>query len=68
MGDPELLGKPVGSDERNAKTTFVTLKGLDEAREEVKRLSEEAISQLHSLNREDTFLEQLIRMLITREK
>ena len=64
MGDPELLGKPVGSDERNAKTTFVTLKGLDEAREEVKRLSEEAISQLHSLNREDTFLEQLIRMLI----
>ena len=58
----------MGSDERNDKTTFVSLNGLDKAKEEVKRLSEEAISQLHSLNRENPFLEQLIRMLITREK
>ncbi len=67
-GNPETIGKPVGSDERNDKTTFVSLNGLDKAKEEVKRLSEEAISQLNSLNRENPFLEQLIRMLITREK
>ncbi len=67
-GDSALLGKPVGSDERNAKTTFVTLAGLEEAAKEVERLSEEAIDRLHSLDRENQFLEQLIRMLVTREK
>lgn len=64
----EVLGKPVGSDEKNCKTTYVTLEGIEKAREEVKRLSDEALSILHSLDVKNEFLEQLIIMLITREK
>lgn len=64
----EVLGKPVGSDEKNGKTTYVTLYGLEEARAEVKRRSEEALSLLRSFDGEDRFLEQLIELLITRER
>ncbi len=64
----EVLGKPVGSDEKNCKTTYVTLEGIQKAREEVKRLSDQALSILHSLDVQNEFLEQLIIMLITREK
>ena len=67
-GNQEVLGNPVGSDARNFKTTYVTLEGLEKAREQVKRLSEEAVEILHSLNRKNGFLEELIQMLITREK
>ena len=64
----DVLGKPVGSDKKNGKTTYVTLEGMDKAKETVKILSEEAISMLHSLKGKNEFLEQLISMLITREK
>ena len=45
----EVLGKPVHSDEKNEKTTYVTLMGIDEAKKEVERLSNEAITLLHQL-------------------
>lgn len=64
----EVLGKPIGSDEKNCKTTYVSLEGLPKAIEEVKRLSDEAILLLRSIESEHEFLEQLIVMLITREK
>ena len=64
----EVLGKPAGSDEKNGKTTYVTLEGMEAARAEVKRLSDEASKLLLSLPGDREFLEQLIRMLITREK
>ena len=64
----EVLGKPVGSDEKNHKTTYVTLEGIHRARAEVERLSEEAIGLLASLEGKNEFLEELIRMLITRER
>lgn len=64
----EQLGKPVGSDEKNQKTTYVTLEGIEKAREDVARISAEAIEILHSLPGENLFLEELIRILITREK
>lgn len=64
----EILGKPVGSDEKNQKTTYASLKGLEAARAKVKELSEEAICMLRSLPGKNEFLEQLIFMLITREK
>lgn len=67
-GSQEVLGKPVGSDEKNGKTTYATLEGLEKAREEVRRLSEEAVSTLRSFNREHEFLELLIEKLVTREK
>ncbi len=64
----EVLGKPVGSDEKNCKTTYVSLEGLPNAREEVKRLSDEAVLLLRSMGSENEFLEQLICVLVTREK
>ena len=64
----EELGKPIGSDEKNHKTTYVTLVGIEKAKEEAERLSEEALDRLHTLLGEDTFLEELIRSLVNRRK
>ncbi len=64
----EQLEKPAGSDEKNQKTTYVTLEGIEKAKEDVARISAEAIEILHSLPGENLFLEELIRILITREK
>lgn len=62
----EALGKPIGSDEKNHKQTYVTIYGLDHAKAEVKRLSEEAISLLELPS--DSFLAQLFESLIYRSK
>lgn len=67
-GDQETLGKPVGSDEKNNKVTYVTLKGIDLARQAQKEISEEAIGMLASFSNRNPFLESLVRDLITREK
>lgn len=64
----ETLGKPIHSDEKNEKTTYVTLEGLEKAREDVKEISERALKTLDSLEHKNEFLAELIRMLITREK
>ena len=56
------------SDAKNKKMTYVTLWGMEEAKKEVERLSEEALAILSSFGRENAFLEELIRRLITREK
>lgn len=62
----EELGKPIHSDEKNEKTTFVSLYGLDEARKAVDRLSNEAIHDMHMLTGENRFLEDLFGYLIAR--
>ena len=67
-GNQETLGKPVGSDEKNNKVTYVTLKGLDQAKQAQKQISEEAIEMLASLSCRSPFLECLVQNLITREK
>ena len=64
----EVLGKPIHSDEKNEKTTYVTWKGLEAAQAEVKRLSEEAIEELKGLEPADEYLETLLESLIYREK
>ena len=64
----ETLGKPIGSDEKNNKTTYVTLKGLEMASKEQKELSAHAIALLQSLHMENDFLMELIKSLITRIK
>lgn len=64
----EVLGKPVLSDEKNHKTTYVTLEGLEKSREYVKKLSGEAVTLLHTLTAQNHFLEKLIDMLVHREK
>ena len=64
----EVLGKPVFSDEKNHKTTYVTLKGVEAASAEVKRLSEEALEILQELGVSNPFLNELITYLVTRKK
>ena len=64
----EILGKPVHSDEKNEKTTYVTWKGLETSGNEVGRLTEEAIRQLGMLGRDNEYLEALFRWLVYREK
>lgn len=64
----EVLGKPIHSDDKNNKTTYVTLEGLEKAKKDVEEISERALSTLASLEHKNAFLEELIRMLITREK
>ena len=64
----ETLGKPIHSDERNEKKTYVTLMGIPEAKKEVERLSKEAIGLLHELSGENAFLEKLLLQLIHRDR
>ena len=64
----EVLGKPVLSDEKNEKTTYVTLVGLEQAKKYVEQISIEAIELLVEFESENTFLAELLRELIHREK
>ncbi len=64
----EVLGKPIHSDEKNDKMTYVTWKGLKEATKVVEQMSKEAVSMLESLHPSDDFLKQLLLYLIHREK
>lgn len=69
-GDAALLGKPLNSDEKNGKTTYVTLFGIDTARAEVERLSENARHTLENVDSADEnekkFLLWLIESLVKR--
>lgn len=64
----EVLGKPVGSDEKNNKATYVTFEGLDKAVSDVERISKEAEKLLADLGYDDAFLKELFEYLIHREK
>ncbi len=64
----EELGKPIGSDEKNEKTTYVTIKGLDQAKADVEMISQRAMDALHSLDRDDAYLQALMESLINRKK
>ena len=64
----EVLGKPVGSDEKNNKATYVTFEGLDKAVSDVERISKEAEEQLDDWGYDDAFLKELFEYLIHREK
>lgn len=65
-GDEAKLGKPVGSDEKNQKTTYVTLHGMKASAAEVKRLSAEAVELAKKINGTE-FLQELITYLTVRE-
>ena len=66
VGEEETLGKPTKSDEKNKKTTYVTVKGLEKAQEDVAKYSEEAIRIMEELPYENEFLHELILHLIHR--
>lgn len=67
-GNQEVLGKPVGSDAKNEKATYVTYEGLEKAQEDVKRYSKHAVELLESLVVKNEFLIHLVEYLIHREK
>lgn len=62
------LGKPAGSDEKNHKVTYVTLRGLEDAIKDVETISEDAVKLLDSLPRKNEFLRQLVEELVSRRK
>lgn len=63
----EELGKPIHSDEKNEKVTFVTIYGIEESEKEVERLSKEAIKILQSIDGDSTFLAEFVTYLIHRK-
>lgn len=68
IGDAKVIGKPVLSDEKNEKTTYVTIYGVDGAKKYVKDYTDEAINILANVGMENVFLNNLIISLINREK
>ena len=67
-GNAQEFGKPIGSDVRNKKTTFVSLFGVPAGKQRVERLSENALRNFDSLSAEHAFLRQLLEELATRRK
>ena len=67
VGSQEQLGKPIGSDSENGKTTFVTLFGTDGAMELAKKLNNETCASLHrEFGEKSAFLVELARELLVR--
>lgn len=64
----EELGKPIGSDEKNHKKTYVALRGMEASVREVERLSGEAVEILSSMEGDSSFLQELTTFLIHRRK
>lgn len=67
QGDSEVLGKPVGSDESNDKTTYVSLVGVEKSQKDVEKLTAKAIETLDVFE-DNTFMKALSEYLAKREK
>jgi len=67
-GNAQETGKPIGSDVRNKKTTYIALFGVQAGRHKVEQLSERALGTFDSLDAEHGFLRQLLEELATRRK
>ena len=66
-GDEEVLGKPIGSDEKNFKATYVTFAGIERSKDEVKKLTMDAVNLLESLPYDNPFLKELLLYLVYRQ-
>ena len=64
----EVLGKPIGSDEKNHKATYVSFEGLEKAKEDVALYTNSAVAGMDSLVVKNEFLNELLLYLISREK
>ena len=67
IGDEEKLGKPIGSDIENHKSTYPSLLGLDKSRQIARELREEGKSSIKDLPSEREFLNQLGDYIISRD-
>ena len=68
VGDEAVIGKPVGSDQRNNKSTYVTLTSLEEARRLAADTVKEAVEALTIFGDRAKFLRELVEMLLERNK
>jgi farnesyl diphosphate synthase len=67
-GDEALAGKALHKDEAAGKATFVTLMGLERAREQATALVEQAIGHLASYGEEATLLRAIARYVVERDR
>lgn len=67
VGDEKTVGKPIGSDERNQKSTYVTLTSLEEAKKLANEAKDEAIANLSIFGTEADFLRELVQFLMVRK-
>lgn len=67
VGDEKNLGKPVGSDEKNHKSTYVTLTSLEEAEKLAEKSVADAVDVLKNFGAEADFLRELVKFLIERK-
>ena len=68
IGDEKVIGKPVGSDEKNHKSTYVTLTSLEEAQRLAQEAVDTAIDALKIFGEEADFLRELVAFLMKRNK
>ncbi len=65
--DEETLGKPIGSDSVNQKSTYVSLMGLEESAVFAEKLTKEAKAALNIFGSEGEFLAELADKLLNRK-
>ncbi len=68
IGDEEKLGKPIHSDERNQKSTYAAIHGIDASKEKVVEYTEKALCALEDFSNDKKFLMDLMTWLINRDK
>ena len=67
-GDQELAGKALRKDDEQGKQTFVTLMGVDKAREQARALVDQAVAHLSSHGKEADTLRALARFIVERDR
>jgi len=68
IGDEKILGKPVGNDRERNKVTFVTKYGLEKAKQDLAKITEDAIKELESYGTKAEFLKELAMYIQNRER
>lgn len=66
-GDEKTLGKPVGSDEKNHKSTFVSLYGMASSQEKIRELENGALDALATIDHDTSFLEDMAKYICQRK-
>lgn len=66
-GDEKLLGKPINSDEKNDKSTFVSIYGIEKCKKMVDEYTKSALDCLKSIGGDSTFLRELTVYLANRK-
>lgn len=68
IGNEEELGKPIGSDEKNGKITYVSINGLEKSEKDVEEMSEKAVNLTNLLPGNTEFLVEIVKSLVYRNK